>query len=205
MTLLVKWWWKFKDLTYQSLWKTLIVHLYYTYPASHSILSFWTNIMQLDNLGSNSVQYQPGSNYVVRFWEDIWYENCTIASKYPQLYSSCLNKNILFSELISSQGQNVIFHDILTRVCLMKWNQVLTLLNQLSFTHEFDKLSWRCEQTWRFSVNSLYHVLNYRGVLTEQPLLWQNLPLPPKIKTFMWLSFQNKVLSKANLRKKKDG
>lgn len=97
------------------------------------------------------------------------------------MYAKCLNKDVLFSEVINSQGYQVLFCDVLTGICLQEWNHILTILSNFFFTHDFDKLSWRWEATGKYSVKSLYHFLNYKGILVEQPLLWWPLPIPSKI------------------------
>ncbi|XP_078150904.1 uncharacterized protein LOC144546233 [Carex rostrata] len=200
--LLAKWWWKFKDPTYRSHWKTLICHIYQIDTLHTPFSTFWKSVMSLDNLGSCSTQFTPGSSSCVRFWEDIWHDNCALSSQFSQLYAMCTNKNILLSEVIHSQGQQVQFCDILDGVALAEWNHLLAFLSQISFTHIQDKLAWRWDHTGNFTVSSLYKFLNHRGVLTPHPFLWWKLPLPPKIKIFMWLVSQNRILTKSNLRKK---
>lgn len=149
--LLSKWLWKFKDPTYTSNWKTLITYLYSENHQTH-VSSFWLDLLKLDTLCSGSIQYTPGSNSRIKFWEDIWLENCSLSVQYPQLYNLCLNKHILLSDVLNSQGESVHFGDILSGVNLIEWNQILFTLSHLSFTHEFDKLSWRWDHTGRFSV-----------------------------------------------------
>ena len=104
--LLAKWWWKFKDPTYHSKWKTLISHIYHLH-TNTPISPFWKTILSLTNLGDCSIQYSPGSDSCARFWEDLWSGHCSMASQYPQLYELCTNKQILLSAVINSQGQIV--------------------------------------------------------------------------------------------------
>lgn len=162
IALLVKQWWKYRDPTYSSQWKTLLQFLYSSNPQVGS--PFWIKLNKLGTLGSNSTVYTPGNTSTVRFWEDIWLDNRALATQFPQLYDYCVNKDVLFSEVINSQGQAVQFYDILTAVCLAEWNHILHTLSRISFTHEHDKLSWRWDNTGRFSVNTLYKFLNFRGV-----------------------------------------
>lgn len=72
----------------------------------------------------------------------------------------------------------------------------------MSFTHAFDQMSWRWNNTWKFSVHSLYKFINFRGIQHVSPLIWWRLPVPPKIQVFMWLVFRNRILTKDNLRKR---
>lgn len=94
------------------------------------------------------------------------------------------------------------FYDILTGINREEWNQVFYTLSTFSFTHKFDKLSWRWNSKGQFSVRLAYAFLNYSGRLVEHPFLVWHLPLPPKIKIFLWLVFRNRILTKVNLSRK---
>lgn len=81
-------------------------------------------------LGSNNITYKPGVNSAVQFWKDIWLDNCSLSVSFPQLYAKCVNKDIWLVDVIHSQGQQIIFCDVLTGVCLQEWNHILaTLVN----------------------------------------------------------------------------
>lgn len=178
-----------------------MIHIYIEH--NHTRPSpFWTSIVQLDSLGSCSVTYTPGSTSIVKFWTDIWCGTCAMASQFPQLYLKCVNQDILLTDVLNSQGHNVVFNDVLDGVELSEWNNLLFLLSQISFTHSVDQLAWRWDTTGLFSVKSLYKFLNHRGIVHAHAMLWWNLPLPPKIRIFMWLTFHNRILSKVNLRQR---
>lgn len=206
IALLLKWWWKFHDPTYSKTWKTLIQYIYLQH---HSICGYvpplWKIIQKLHNLGSCSDQYSPGQQSTIRLWKDIWFENYPLSFRYPQVFNYCSNPDILLIEVINTQGAGVEFSDTLTGISLFEWNELLHTLSKISFTHDMDKLSWRWDSTGSFSVKSIYQILNYTGILTRQPLLWWSIPIPPKIRIFMWLTFRNRILTKHNLRKKRMG
>lgn len=60
--------------------------------------------MKLDILGKLSVTYEPGLQSNIEFWTTLWYANCTLATRFPQLYSICSNKSNSISEVVHSQG-----------------------------------------------------------------------------------------------------
>lgn len=104
LTLLMKWWWKFQDPSYQGLWKTIITYKYYSsYNLPYSL--FWKSIIRLDNLGQCSVKYSPDRQSTLKFWTDTWTHNCSLAVSFPQLFAICSNPNITLREVINSQGQ----------------------------------------------------------------------------------------------------
>lgn len=86
VSLLLKWWWKLKNPSYSSTWKTLILKKYHL--ATNSPKSpFYNAISTLDTLGNVSVSYDPGTNSQIKFREDLWYQNYSLATAYP----SCTN------------------------------------------------------------------------------------------------------------------
>ena len=53
-----------------------------------------------------------------------------------------------------------------------------------------------------FLVKSLYKLLNFGGFKIDKALLWWQIPLPHKIKIFMWILTKKKLLTKVNLSSK---
>ena len=71
IALLLKWWWKLKDNSYSSVWKTVIIYKYYTH--REPLSPFWATIHKLEYIGLLSVRYEPGINTTLSFWHDLWY------------------------------------------------------------------------------------------------------------------------------------
>lgn len=146
--------------------------------------------------------HAPGSQSELKFWLDIWHNNSTLATQYPELYDICSNPNILLKEVIQSQGESVSFKRQFDEIMHTEWGDILQFISSMSFTHASDKLAWKWEMSGVFSVKSLYRFLNFGGVKVSHALLWWQIPVPHKIKVFMWLMTKNKILTKSNLRKR---
>ena len=144
----------------------------------------------------------PGSQSQVKFWEDIWYSNYSFATLYPHLYHICKNIQVLLTEVIHSQGKCISFRRTLTEVDRQEWGSILHILSNISFTHLQDRISWRWEPTGQFSVRSLYKILNFRGEIATNSLLWWTVPIPHKIQIFMWLVCKHKILTRDVLASK---
>lgn len=202
LALLGKWWWKFKDPTFSSKWKTLIQHLYYNPNRVMTYSSFWSEIVQLEQIGQCSLKYTPGECSLVRFWEDLWYGDCSLSAAFSHLYKICTNPNVLLSDVIHSQGACVQFRRSFTRVDQCEWGHLLHIISTISFTHSHDKVAWRWEKSGNFSVRSLYKILNFGGIGTNQPMTWWHTPIPRKIQIFMWLTCRKRILTKDQLCKR---
>lgn len=85
---------------------------------------------------------------------------------------------------------------------MQEWHIILYFISTISFTHDFDQLSWKWEVSGCFSVRSRYKFLNFKGIAPIRPLLLWSLPIPYKIRVFMWLLTKNKILTKVKLQSK---
>ena len=84
-----------------------------------------------------------------------------------------------------------------------QWLEICQLASTIVFTSEDDALIWQFNSNGIYSTQSLYKVINFRGV---QPVfvsaVW-DLRVPPRVHFFLWLLSKNKVLTRDNLSKRK--
>lgn len=67
---------------------------------------------------------------------------------------------------------------------------------------EPDSLVWQFSSNGIYSSQSLYKVINFRGVKpVYEPAIWK-LHVPPRLHLFLWLITKNKVLTRDNLNKR---
>lgn len=83
----------------------------------------------------------------------------------------------------------------------LKKNQLINLLQSLNFTALSDTASWEWDPSGVYTVHSFYNFLNFGGVkCTLIKSVWA-LKIPLKYKLFLWLSLNNRILTKDNLSK----
>lgn len=129
----------------------MILHKY-SGTASESRSGFWEAITSLKQLGHAFITYDPGEHTSVLFWHDLWYQNCSMASKYPYLYEICTNPDISLQLVVNSQGSAITFNRSLFGVIYNEWLELLYIISQLSFTHSEDKLYWRWNSKGTFTL-----------------------------------------------------
>jgi hypothetical protein len=62
---------------------------------------------------------------------------------------------------------------------------------------------WQYNSSGKYSVQSLYAVVNDRGIKQVfTPVMWK-VNVPPRLHIFLWLLANNKVLTRQNLAKKR--
>jgi hypothetical protein len=84
------------------------------------------------------------------------------------------------------------------------WYDLLGIVENLTPHEEYDHIIWSYNSNERFSVQSLYAVINHRGITPVYvPAVW-NLNILPRVQIFLWLVGKNKALTRDNLAKRRE-
>jgi hypothetical protein len=82
------------------------------------------------------------------------------------------------------------------------WLEVMQIASTINFSGEEDSMIWQFSSNGVYSSQSLYKIINNRGVLPVfVPAVW-SLKIPPRVHFFLWLLSKNKNLARDNLQKK---
>jgi hypothetical protein len=83
------------------------------------------------------------------------------------------------------------------------WEELVNLVSTIDFSSEDDALIWQHNSSSLYSSQSLYSIINFRGVVPIYiPSVWK-LIVPPRIHIFLWLLSKNKILTRDNLEKRR--
>lgn len=74
----------------------------------------------------------------------------------------------------------------------------------ICLSDEEDQITWNFNSTHEYSVQSLYTVLNHRGVIPVFVHSVWNLQILPRVQIFLWLLSNNRLLTEDNLDKRRD-
>jgi zinc-binding in reverse transcriptase len=96
------------------------------------------------------------------------------------------------------------FKRTLTGVLLLEFNEICAMTQRISLSTESANYFgvWRYSNTGSFSTHNVYEWLMYRGMTSPSADIWWVLPIPLKVKVFMWLVCHNRILTKDNLHKR---
>ena len=87
---------------------------------------------------------------------------------------------------------------------MLQWEELLRIVNSVILNNEEDTIIWKFNSNGKHSVQPLYAVLSFRGVSPVLiPAVWK-LNTPPKVHIFLWLLYNNKLLTRDNLQKRRD-
>jgi hypothetical protein len=85
---------------------------------------------------------------------------------------------------------------------MQQWLKLRQIVEDVHF-EESDCIIWQYNSLEKYSVQTLYAIINNRGVRqVYTPLVWK-LSVPSRCYIFLWLLAKNKVLTRDNLAKRK--
>jgi hypothetical protein len=83
------------------------------------------------------------------------------------------------------------------------WDEVCQIASTIIYKNEEDSMVWQFSSSGQFSVQSLYKIVNFRGIQQVfVPSIW-DIKIPPRVQYFLWLLSKNKVLTRDNLSKRR--
>jgi hypothetical protein len=183
----------YKLLTEERLWQELLHNKYIKDKTLSQVQGkptdspFWKGLMRVKNEFFNRGSFKVGDGTSVRFLEDIWLGDSSLANQYPSLYNIVQRKNVFVA--------NVLAHS--QALPGNKWNEWLHLCQSLS--NQPDRFVWKFTKTGAFTITSM---LMNEDAQFLQKYLWK-LKLPLKIKIFMWFLRGKVLLTKDKLIKPK--
>jgi hypothetical protein len=84
------------------------------------------------------------------------------------------------------------------------WFDLLSIVENLNLQDENYQIIWSFSSNGKYSIQSLYAVLNHRGVVPLYVSAVWKLKIPPRVQIFLWLLSKNKILTRDNLAKRRE-
>jgi hypothetical protein len=192
-----------------KIWKQLIDFKYRT--ASPNFLmcndvgasNFWKGVMWAAQVARMGFRWKVGRGDKVRFWEDQWIGSSSLAIQYSELYCIVNEQNRTIAELWDGRNLKCTFRRTFDIRLFNLWEEVLSIAASLELSNDDDEPVWQYNSSGVYSSQSLYRVINFRGVSPVfVPAVWK-LRVPPRIHFFLWLLSNDKLLTRNNLEKRR--
>jgi hypothetical protein len=75
---------------------------------------------------------------------------------------------------------------------MLQWEEVRAIVHNLNLNEQPDQLVWKLNDSGVYTSQSLYAVVNFRGIKPVFiPSVWK-LNIPPRVQVFLWLGSNNK-------------
>lgn len=83
------------------------------------------------------------------------------------------------------------------------WLDIAELVSSIQLSEEEDEMIWQFNCSSNYSSQSLYKIINFRGIKSiHVPAVW-SLKIPPRVHFFLWLVMNNRALTRDNLAKRR--
>ena len=87
---------------------------------------------------------------------------------------------------------------------MLMWEELSSIGESITLTEEEDSIKWSFNSSRKYSVQSLYAIINHRGVTPVFVHTFWKLNIPPMAQFFLWLLSSNRLLTRDNLAKRRE-
>jgi hypothetical protein len=144
-----------------------------------------------------------GKGDKIRFWENQWFETCSLAIQYLGIYSIINEQGAIIRKSCDGVNLKFTFRRIVDSETMNPWYELLQIAQSIQFFEYEEAIILQYNSTGRYSVQSLYAIVNNRGVQQIfTPFMWK-IHVPPRIYVFLWVLGNGKVLTPDNLAKRR--
>ena len=213
--LLGKWLWRF-GIEEDALWRQVIEMKYdcvwggwYTRAVIGPYgVGLWKNISQGWPSFSHHILYDIGDGSRVKFWQDQWCRETSLAVRYPNLFRFCRNKDANVAVLMMSTN-GVLFWDVRfirgvhARDLEAMSNFMVTIYGSPIRGRGEDKMCWIPNKVKGFLVSDYYKILSGSAFFGfPWKSIWKQ-KIPSRVAFLVWTAALGKCLTIDNLCKRK--
>jgi len=173
-----------------TIWKQIIDHKYNTTdPNIFCCLeigasSFWKGVLWAGKAAKLGVSWKVGDGKSIRFWEDQWFGNCSLAIQFWDLYVLAEHTNKCIADLWDGENLRISFRRRVPPRLMNMWLDLVSIAESISYSDDYDAIIWAFDGSSKFSVQAVYKTISFRGVQpTFIPSVW-NIIVPPRIHIF---------------------
>ena len=127
---------------------------------------------------SSSIVYEVGDGTQVKFWQDQWCGESSLANCYPELFRICCNKEAGVADLM--QFANGVLHWDLHFVQPIQDWELESLMTFMDIIYDMvirgvgeDKMCWKPNQKKGFKISTFYHLLGAPPSISDQSFPWK--------------------------------
>lgn len=145
-----------------------------------------------------------GDEKSIRFWEDQWFGGSSLSIQFWELYVICNEQMATLAKIWDDGEIKLSFRRAFGPRLFEQWDDLVQIVSAVDFTSEPDQMIWKLNNSGIYSSQSLYAIVNFKGIQPVfVPSLW-NIYVPLRIHMFLWLVSNNRILTRNNLSKRQE-
>jgi hypothetical protein len=209
MALLSSWIFRY-HLNSNSIWTRIIDFKYRTKKPNIfccpdvGVSPFWKGVIWAMQAAHMGVRWVVGNGEKVRFWEDQWLGNTSLAILFWPLYVINEQHGKSIKDIWNGEELQLSFRRNVSERLMLMWDELRSVGDSIALKDEEDQILWSYSSSGKYSVQSLYAIINHRGVVPVFIQAVWKLNIPPRVQFFLWLLSNNRLLTRDNLAKRKE-
>jgi hypothetical protein len=126
-----------------------------------------------------------------------------LVTQYWNIYSIINEQGKTVRDVWDGVNLRFTFRRTISSDVMAQWLEVLQIAESLIFSDAEYAIIWQYNSSGKYAVQTLYAIVNERGVRQNFALVMWRIPIPPRLHVFLWLLANNKVLTRDNLAKRR--
>jgi len=166
-----------------------------------NVSPFWEGVQWAAQAAAMGYQWLVGNGDRIRFWKDHWFRNSSLAVQFWHLYVINNEQGATISQVWDGTDLKLTFRRTVSQQLMLQWEELFQVASSVVLNNEEDAVIWKFNSNGKYSVQSLYVVLSFKGVYR---LHFGDVEIkhPPRVHMFLWLLYNNKLLTRDNLQKR---
>ena len=169
----------------------------------HQQLSgLWKSVLKVRILFQSLIKFNLGNGSHILFWHDTWLFPQPIEDRFPCLFSLASEENISIAEAYLHFRDSDLW-PLLSAGPLEESVQSLRLaMSSMDLSTDQDTIHWKWFSQQQFSTKKYYNFIMDGGIRPAISQIPWKIKVPEKVKYFLCLSINDKILTKSNLIKR---
>lgn len=135
---------------------------------------------------------------------DQWFGNTSLTIIFWPLYVINEQQGKTIKEVWDGEELKLSFRRTVSNRLMLLWDELSAIGESITLNNEEDQILWSYNSNGKFSVQSLYAIINHRGVVPKFIHAVWKLNIPPRVQMFLWLLSSNRLLIRDNLAKRRE-
>jgi hypothetical protein len=168
LCLLASWIQRYNDAD-GKLWRKIVNHKYDISPNifcsnPRNSSPFWRGVTWAAQTAKLGYRWHIGDDRKVGFWEDVWFGTYSLAIQFWDIYSIVNEQGKTVRDAWDGVSLKYSFRRTVNTNVMNQWLEVVQIAESLNFSNTKDAIIWQYNSTEKYYVQTLYAVMNERGV-----------------------------------------
>jgi len=109
-------------------------------------------------------RWKIGDGTKIHFWEDTWFATAPLAVHFWDLYCICDQVGVTLATVWDGSEVKLSFRRTFSEAMLIRWYELVEIVSGVNFEDDSDALVWQYDSKGIYTSQSLYVIINFRGV-----------------------------------------